>query len=84
MPLTTIRMDLRIIILNEVNQMKKDKLSYDIAYMWNLKEKKTRMDLFPKQKETHKHRKQNLWLSKGKVEWEAEIKRLGLTYTHYV
>ena len=26
----------------------------------------------------------NLWLSKGKVEWEAEIKRVGLTYTHYV
>ena len=41
MPLTTIRMDLGIIILSEVNQTKKDKLSYDIAYMWNLKEKKT-------------------------------------------
>jgi len=53
MPLTTIRMDLRIIILNEVNQTKKDKLSYDIAYMWNLKEKKTRMDLFLKQRLTN-------------------------------
>ena len=40
MPLTTIRMDLGIIILSEVNQTKKDKLSYDIAYIWNLKEKK--------------------------------------------
>ena len=41
MPLTTIWMDLGIIILSEVNQTKKDKLSYDIAYIWNLKEKKT-------------------------------------------
>ena len=72
MPLTTIRMDLGIIILNEVNQTKKDKLSYDIAYMWNLKEKKTRMDLFPKQKETHKHRKQTYGYQKGK--WSGRRK----------
>ena len=33
-------MDLRIIIPSEVSQTEKDKISYDIAYMWNLKKKK--------------------------------------------
>ena len=32
--------DLRIIIPSEVSQTEKDKISYDIAYMWNLKKKK--------------------------------------------
>ena len=30
-------MDLEIIILSEVSQTKKRQISYDIAYMWNLK-----------------------------------------------
>ena len=51
-------MDLEIIILSKVSQTEKDK------YMWNRKEKKkTQMNLFPKQEETHRHRK--LMITKG-------------------
>ena len=32
-------MDLEIIILSEVSQTGKKQISYDIAYMWNLKKK---------------------------------------------
>ena len=32
-------MDLEIIILSEVSQTEKDKYTYDITYMWNLKSK---------------------------------------------
>ena len=33
-------------------------ISYDITYMWNLKKNMIQMNLFTKQKRTHKHRKQ--------------------------
>ena len=36
MPFAATWMDLEIIILSEVNQTEKD-ISYDITYMWNLK-----------------------------------------------
>ena len=36
MPFAAAWMDLEIVILSEVNQAEKD-ISYDIAYMWNLK-----------------------------------------------
>ena len=50
-------MDLRIIIPSEVSQTEKDKISYDIAYMWNLKKKKKiPMNLYIKQKQTHRLR----------------------------
>ena len=42
-------------------------ISYDIAHMWNLKEKTmTQMNLFPKQKETHRHRKPTYGYQRGK------------------
>ena len=40
-------------------------ISYDTSYMWNLKKKVTQMNLFTKQKQTHRHRK-NLWSPQGK------------------
>jgi len=48
-------------------------ISYDIAYTWNLKKwyknflKMTRMNLYTKQKQTHRHRRQT-WLPKGKCQ----------------
>ena len=36
MPFAATWVDLEIVILSEVSQTQKDKLSYDIAYMWNL------------------------------------------------
>ena len=39
------------------------------------------MNLFPKQKEMHRHRK--LMVTKGERGWrEGQIRRVGLTYTH--
>ena len=37
MPFAATWLDLEIITLGEVNQTEKGYLSYDIAYMWNLK-----------------------------------------------
>ena len=42
-------MDLEMIILSGVSQTEKDKISYDIAYMWNLRQM-IQMKLFTKQK----------------------------------
>ena len=50
-------MDLEIIILTEVNQ-KKNKHHYDITYMWNLILKMIQINLFTKQKQTHRYKKQ--------------------------
>ena len=54
MPFAATWMDLEIIMLSEVSQTEKDK--YHINYMWNLK-KMIQMNLFTKQKQTHRHRK---------------------------
>ena len=37
MPFAATWMDPEIVILNEVSQTEKRQISYDIAYMWNLK-----------------------------------------------
>ena len=52
MPFAATQIDLEIIILSEVNQRE---ISY-IIYMWNLK-KMIQMNLFAKQKQTHRLRK---------------------------
>ena len=39
MPFAATWLDLEIIILSEVSQTEKDKYTYDITYMWNLKSK---------------------------------------------
>ena len=58
MPLAATWMDLEIIILREVSQIK---TSYDITYMWNLKY--DTMNLFTKQIDSQTQ-KTNLWLPK--------------------
>ena len=55
-------MQLEIIILSEVSQRQ---IAYNIAYMWNLK-KMIQMNLFTKQKQIHRHRKQTYCYQKGK------------------
>ena len=56
-------MDLQIIILSEVSQRQ---ISYDITYMWNLKNM-IQMNLLTKQKQTHRLRKQTYGYQRGKV-----------------
>ena len=52
-------------------------ISYDIAYMWNLKKKMIQINLFTKQKQTHRLKRTNLWLpgdkGKGGIYWETGI-----------
>ena len=80
MPFATTCMDLEIVIPNEVNQRQ---MSYDIAYVWNLK-KIIQMNLFTKQKQTHRHRQQTYGYQRRKVGWEEGYSEgLGLTDTHY-
>ena len=45
--------------------------------------KMIQINLFTKEKQTHKTSKTNLWLPKGKGGDEGQIKHLGLTYTHH-
>ena len=49
-------MDLEIVILSEESQTEEDK--YHIAYMWNLFLKRAQINLFIKQKQSHRYRKQ--------------------------
>ena len=65
MPFAATWMKLEIIILNEVRERQ---ISYDITYMWN--NKMIQMNLFTKQKQAHKHRKQIYGYQRGKG-WEG-------------
>ena len=60
-------MDLEIIILRQVSQKGKD-ISYDIIYVCNLK-KMMQMNLFTKQEQPHRLRKQTHGYERGK-QWE--------------
>ena len=57
--------DLEIIILSEESHTLERQISYDITYMCNLK-KMIQMNLFTKQKQTHRHRKQIYGYQRGK------------------
>ena len=62
MPFAAKWMDLYIIILSEGSQRQ---ISYDIAYMWNLKKRDTN-ELIHKTEIDPQTLKTNLWLPKGK------------------
>ena len=84
MPFAATWMDLEIIILSKVKSDRERQISYDITYMWNLK-KMIQMNLFTKQKSTHRHRKQTYGYQRGswEVEGEREIRSLRLADTNY-
>ena len=70
MPFAATQVHLEIIILN-TKWSKSDRegqISYDITYMWNLKNDTN--ELIYKQKQTHRHRKQTDDYQKGKQGWE--------------
>ena len=69
-------MDVEIIILSKVSQTDKDK--YHITYMQNLK-KMIQINLFTKQEQTHRHRKQTYSYQRGKV-WRRD--KLGIWKLH--
>ena len=63
MPFAATWMDLEMIILSEVSQTERQ-ISFDIAYMQNLK-KRIQMNLFTKQKQIHRHKKQTYGYQRG-------------------
>ena len=65
-------------ILSAVIQTEKDK--YHISFM--LSKKMIQINLFTKQKQTHRHRKQIYGNQRGKGR-EGQIRNLGLIDTHY-
>ena len=64
MPFAATWMDLEIIILSQTRERQ---VSYDITYMWNLK-KMVQMNLFTKQKQSHRYRKQTYGYQGGNGE----------------
>ena len=60
-------MDLEIVILSEVKSDTEIQISYDIAYMWNLKKNDTNELIYKIDSQTSKT---NLWLPKGKGQGE--------------
>ena len=72
MPFAATWMDLEIIILSKVSQTEKDKY-HMLSHMWNLK-KMIQMNLFTKQKQTHRLRKQIYGYQGGR----GERDRLGV------
>ena len=67
MPFAATWMDLEIIILSEVSQAEKDKY-HMISLIYGIlkKKKKIQLNLFTKQKQTHRHRKQTYGYQRGK------------------
>ena len=63
MPFAATGLDLEIIILSEVRR--KRQISYDIAYKQNLK--KIQMNLFTKQKQTHRLRERIYDYQRGRM-----------------
>ena len=62
MPFATTWMDLKIIILSEVTRTRQ--ISYDITYMWNLKNDTNKV-IYKTETDSQTQRT-NLWLPKGK------------------
>ena len=65
MPFAATWIDLETIILSDMWD-RKTQTPYDVTYMWNLK-KKIQMNLFTKQKQTYRLRKQVYGYQRGKV-----------------
>ena len=59
-------MDLEIIILSEVSQTRTNIIWYQL-YVESKKKKMMQMNLFPKQKQTHRHKKQTYDYQRGNV-----------------
>ena len=59
-------MDLKGIMLSEISHTEEDKYCYDITYVES--KKITQVNLFTKQKQTHRHRKQTYGYERGKGE----------------
>ena len=58
-------------------------MSYNIAYYVEFERKMTQMNLFIKQKQTHRHRKQTYGYPRGKSSQRDKLGVWELTYTQH-
>ena len=58
MPFAATWVDLEIVILSEVKSDRERQIPYDITHMWNIIFKMIQINLFTKQKQTHRFQKQ--------------------------
>ena len=75
-------MDLEIIILSEVSQRDKHKYCM-ISLLCGIFKKIVQMNLYTKQKQTHRHRKQTYGCQKGGGMGKGWIGSLGLADANY-
>ena len=77
-------MNLEIIILSEVKSDSERQIPYDITYRWDLN--MIQMNLFTKQKQTHRQREQTCGCQGGGggggMHWEFGISRCKLSILH--
>ena len=85
MPFATTWMDLEIFILSELNQTKTNIIWY---HLYAESKKMIQMNLFTKQKQTHRLRRQTYGYQRGKVawgiNWEFGINRCKLLHTEWI
>ena len=83
MPFAATWMQLEIIILNEVSQEEKDKMPYDIIYMWNLKYDTNKLI-----SETESQREQTgCWQGEGVwggMEWKVGVSQSKLLHIKWI
>ena len=69
MPFAATWMDLEIRSKSD----RERQISYDITYMWNLMKKMIQMNLFTRQKETHRSQKQTYGYQRGNVQGSDKL-----------
>ena len=81
MPFAATWVDLEVMILSEIRKREKDKCHRYCLYVESKKKKKKiQMNLFPKQKETRRHKKQTYGYPRGKGSQGRD--RLGVWDSH--
>ena len=84
MPFAATQMDLKIIILSEVNR--RERIAYNTTYMWNLKYDRTQ--LIYEIEITHRHKEQICSCQGteegGRMDWESGISRCRLFYMEWI
>ena len=79
MPLAATYMDRATTLLSEPRQRKTNGC---ITHLWNLMFKITQMNLFPRQKQTHRSRNQTYGCQRENVGGRGKLESSGFTHTH--
>ena len=82
MPFAAMWMQLEIGILTKVSQKEKDK-HHMISLTCRI-QNMTHMNLFMKQKQTHRPQRTDLWLPRGREDWEFGISRYKLLHIGWI